>query len=257
MIKQFNVDRAKIFQPETGTIVYEYAVHLSANSKHDEAKEVANFANDIFNVSNQQVPASSLFPHTIPLPELVRRHIQYSCNAPATSKKDECRDGVELQRPSVTSEQLEEMRMKGNDLFKKGFYNDALKIYCDAIDISKNTAFFDVRFLSNRASVYLKLGQYDEALQDAEEYILQRPKCRRGYARKALAFVQLKDMHGAYVAASLAYYYKRNIFHDFEPFQVIFDSSLEKSLYVCHNTSNFSTALRKIRISHFKTESIQ
>jgi hypothetical protein len=120
MIKQSNVDRAKIFQPETARIVYEYAVHLSANSKHDEAKEVANFANDIFNLSNQQVPASSLFPHTIPLPELVRRHIQYWCNAPATSKKDECRDGVEMQSPSVTSEQLEEMRMKGNDLFKKG-----------------------------------------------------------------------------------------------------------------------------------------
>jgi parallel beta-helix repeat protein len=153
---------------------------------------------------------------------------------------------------SITSEQLEEMRMKGNDLFKKGFYNDALKIYRDAIDISKNTAFFDVRFLSNRASVYLKLGQYDEALQDAEEYILQRAKCWRGYSRKTLAFVQLKDMHGAYVAASLAYYYKRNIFHDFQPFRVIFDSSLEKSLYVCHSTSNFSRALRKIRISHLR-----
>jgi parallel beta-helix repeat protein len=252
MIKQSNVDRTKIFQPETASIVHECAVHLSANSKHDEAKELASFANDIFNLSNQQVPASSLFPHTIPLPELVRRHIQYSCNAPATSKKDERRDGVEMQSPPVTSEQLEEMRMKGNDLFKKGFYNDALKIYCDAIDISKNTAFFDVRLLSNRASVYLNLGQYDEALQDAEEYILQRPKCWRGYARKALALVELKDTLGAYVAASLAYYHKRNVFRDFEPFKRKFGSLLEMRFCVCRDSSDLSTALWNVRIWYFR-----
>ncbi len=194
VVKQSGLGSAKIFQPETARIVYECAIHLSANSKHDEAKEVANFANDIFNLSSQQVPASSCFPHIIPLPELVRRHIQYSCNMPTTSKQDECREGEGMTIHSVTSEQLEEMRIKGNDLFKNGSYNDALKMYCNAIDISRNTAYFDVRLLSNRASVYLKLGRNEEALQDAEEYILQHPKCWRGHARKALALVELEDV---------------------------------------------------------------
>ncbi|CAB4033339.1 Hsp70-Hsp90 organizing 1 [Paramuricea clavata] len=183
----------------------------------------------------------------MPLPEFVRRHIQYSCNAPATSKKDECGDGVEMQRPSVTSEQLEEMRMKGNDFFKKGLYNDALKIYSDAIDKSKNTAFFDVRLLNNRASVYLKLEQYDEALLDAEEYILQCPQCWKGYARKALALFELKDMQDACVAASMAYYYERNVFRDFEPFRRKFGSSMEMRLFVCRDTSDLSAALWMVR----------
>ena len=39
VIKQSDVDREKIFQPETARIVYECAIHLSANSKHDEAKK--------------------------------------------------------------------------------------------------------------------------------------------------------------------------------------------------------------------------
>jgi parallel beta-helix repeat protein len=152
---------------------------------------------------------------------------------------------------SVSSEQLEEMRMKGNNLFKNGFYKDALKIYCDAIDISNNTAFFDVRLLSNRASVYCKLGKYEAALQDAEDYILQRPKCWRGYARKALALVELKEMQNAYVAASIAYYYERNLFRDFEPFRRIFGSSMEKRLYVCRDTLSLSKALWDVRIWNF------
>ncbi len=247
VVKQSYLGSAKIFQPETARIVYECAIHLSANSKHDEAKEVANFANDIFNLSNQEVPASSRFPHTIPLPELVRRHIQYSCNMPTTSKQDECRGGEGMPVHSITSENLEEMRIKGNDLFKNGSYNDALKMYCDAIDMSRNTAYFDVRLLSNRASAYLKLGQYEEALQDAEEYILQRPKCWRGYARKALALVELEDVQGAYVAASIAYYYERNVFRNYGPFMRKFGSSLETRLFLCHDISDLSTALWKVK----------
>jgi parallel beta-helix repeat protein len=246
MIKQSNVDIAKIFQAETARIVYESAIHLSANSKHDEAREVANFANDILNLSNQQVPASSLFPHIIPLPEIVRRRIQYSSNTPLTSRKDECRNAVLMPIHSVTPKQIDEMRLRGNDLFKKCFYNDALKMYSDAIDKSKNTAYLEVRLLSNRASVYLKLGKYDEALRDAEDYILQRPKCWRGYTRKALALVEMKNMQDACVSASIAFYYERNVFRDFEPFRRKFGSSMEKCLFVCRDTSDLSAALWNI-----------
>ena len=238
VIKQSNVDREKVFQPETARIVYECAIHLSANTKHDKAKEVANFAHDIFNLSNQETCVSSIFPHTIPLPELVRRHIQYSCNAPTTSTTDE------VPIHSVSPEQVEVMRMKGNDYFKNGCYLDALKLYSDGIDISKNTAFFDVRLLSNRASVYLKLDRYEEALIDAEQYILQRPKCWKGYARKALALVELKDLQGAYIAASLAYYYERNLFCKFEPFLQKF-AWLENRLFLCRNSSDLLGALCK------------
>ena len=251
VIKQSDVVSAKIFQPETARIAYECAIHLSTNSKHDDAKEVVNFANDIFNLSNQQVPASSRFPHIIPLPELVRRHIQYSSNMPTTSKQDECRGGEGMSVHSITSEQLEEMRVKGNDLFKNGSYDDALKMYCDAIDMSRNTAYFDVRLLSNRASVYLELEQYEEALQDAEEYILQRPKCWRGYARKALALIELKDFQGADVAASIAYYYEREIFRNYKPFMRKIGSSLEKRLFLCHDISDLANALWTIKYLNF------
>lgn len=98
-------------------------------------------------------------------------------------------------------------------------------------------------FLSNRASVYLKLEQYEEALQDAKEYILQCPKCWRGYARKALALVEMNDLQGACIAASLAYYYERNIFRNFEPFKLKIASSLENHLFVCQDTSDLSYAL--------------
>ncbi|XP_028405267.1 uncharacterized protein LOC114527777 [Dendronephthya gigantea] len=243
IVKQTDYDVTKIFQPETAKIVYECAIHLSSNLKHDEARKVANFANDIFNSSSQSMSASSFFPHVIPLPELVRRHIQYSCNKPATNRDEESRDDVEMPINSVTTEELEEMRMKGNDMYRRGSYDDALKMYSHAIDKSKNTTFFDPRLLSNRASVYLKLGHYEKALEDAEEYIIQRPKCWKGYARKALALAELNDTQAAQIAASLAYFYERNIFRDYEPFKMKFGDSLEKLLFVCGDISELLQAL--------------
>ena len=243
IVKESDGNRAKIFLPETARIVYECAIHLSANSKQNEAKEVANFAREILHLSNHQVPAeqsSIVFPHLIPLPELVRRHIQYSCKTPATNAQGGHSDNEAMPLHSVTSEQLKELRMKGNDLFKKGFYNDALKVYTDAIEKSRNTDLFDVTLFSNRASVYLKLKQYDAALQDADAYIFQRPKCWKGYARKALALVDMGDVHGASVAAGLAYYYERNVFRDFEPFRRKFDFFQSMRMTVCRNNSDFS-----------------
>lgn len=250
-----NNDTANLFQPETARVIYECAVHLSVNSKHDKAKEVSNFANEIFNLSNTQVIQGSLFPHIIPLPEITRRHIQYLCSAPSDIKQHECGDSAKMQSNFVISEQLEEMRMKGNDLFKKGFYNGALKIYCDAINASNNTPLFDVKLLSNRASVFLQLEQYEKALQDAEEYILRCPKCWRGYARKALALVELDDFQGAQIAASLAYYYNRNLFRDFGPFKTKFGSSLEKQLFVCHDSSDLSHALSTVTFCSYGRKS--
>lgn len=142
VFKQSNVKTTKLFQPETARMVYECAVHLSFNLKHDKAKEVVNFANDIFNLSNHQV-TQALFPHIIPLPEIVRRHIRYSCSAPADIKQDECREREEIPRNFLTSDKLEEIRKKGNDFFKRGLYNDALKTYGDAIDASKNMPIFE------------------------------------------------------------------------------------------------------------------
>ena len=242
VMKQSRNDLTKVLQPEAARIVYECAIHLSVNSKHDEAKETANFASEIFNLSDQEIPASSIFAHTIPLPDLVRRHIQYSSNPPESEKKDERKDSVEMPVISFNTEKLEKMRMKGNSLFENGRYLDALKIYSDAIDMSKNTDFFDVRLLSNRASAYLRLEKYNEALKDSEEYILQRPKCWKGYARKALALVELKDILSATIAASLAYYFERDIFRRFKPFMKKFGSQLEKRLSVCCNNSNLLVA---------------
>ena len=243
-----DVDREKIFQPVTARIVYECAIHLSVNSKHDEARKVANFANDILNLVCQEVPASTLFPLIIPLSDVIRRHIQYSCNVSATSK-DKCGDDEWVPEHSVTSEQLDEMRLKGNDLFKNGYYNDALTIYCDAIDISKKTSLFDARLLSNRASVYLKLREYEKALEDAEEYILRQPKCWKGYARKALALAELKNMQEACVPASIAYYYKRDVFRNYGPFVSKFGSSFEMRLFMCNHAPDLSTAFWKAKMA--------
>jgi parallel beta-helix repeat protein len=86
--------------------------------------------------------------------------------------------------------------------------------------------------LTNRATVYVKLGQYEDALKDANDYITRRPDCWRGYARKALALDGLNEKVSAEIAAALAFYQNRAIFSDFSPFKESF-FDLQKRIFVC------------------------
>ncbi|XP_028415754.1 uncharacterized protein LOC114539326 [Dendronephthya gigantea] len=220
LVRKPGGNNRKIFQPEAARIVYECAIHLSVNSKHDEAKKMENFA--------KEISTNFPFPHILPLPELVRRHIQYSCEMPATSQQDEC--GVQ----QITAEKLSEMQTGANDLFERGFYDDALKVYSDAIFASRNTPLFEVTYalLIKRASFYLKLQKYHQAAQDVEECILHRPKCSEGYAKRTLALIQLNDIE-----------------NDFEPNLKGRNSSPKEMRLVvrCSNILEFSAALKKVK----------
>ena len=95
--------------------------------------------------------------------------------------------------------------------------------------------FFDPDLLSNRASAYIKLQKFDDALKDAENYISHRPKCCKGYARKAQAFHGLTKIWDAVCAAAFAFYYDRSIFENFALFRDLF-SFIKDRIYICDCT---------------------
>ena len=210
----------RIVTAEAARLVYECALHFDVNNKAAEAKDTVDFAYKIIRLGNSSLTKDdlkTLFPHDIPLPELVRRAISYSCIAPRDDTNSfpcvEKNDNV----ISTTS-----LRERGNDFFKKGNFEKAVETYSSAITLTDNTSSFDPTLLSNRASAFIRLEKFENALRDAEVYISHRPDCCKGYTRKALALVGLNRHWDAYCAAALAYYYERDIFSKFEQFKNVF-----------------------------------
>ena len=139
---------------------------------------------------------------------------------------------------------IEKLRLEGNTKFKDGLYKEAADAYSAAIDMSRGTTAFNALLLTNRASVYIKRNQLDDALKDANEYISRFPHCWKGYARKALA---LDDKVSAEIAAALAYYYfslkdGRSIFSEYAPFIGAFPG-LKERISICHTVDQLMEAL--------------
>ena len=80
-------------------------------------------------------------------------------------------------------------REKGNELFKKGEFVDALSHYTEAI--ARNDK--DPRGYSNRAACYTKLAAFPEAIRDCDSCIELDPKFIKAYLRKASIFYGLKE----------------------------------------------------------------
>jgi parallel beta-helix repeat protein len=130
-------------------------------------------------------------------------------------------------------EKLEKLKFDGNKSFKEGRYKEALGAYSSAIDLAQKCSnAFNPWLLTNRATVYIKLKQYEDALKDANDYITRRPDCWRGYARKALALDGLNEKVSAEIAAALAFYHSRAIFSDFSPFEKSF-FDLQIRIFIC------------------------
>ena len=237
---------------ETSQIVYECAVHLSANHKQEEAKRALNFAYrmlDWLSLSKCEAVKktfsnNSVFPLSLPLPKSVQMVINRCCMPPFSSLQS--LTGVPDPGSSrfALKEQIEKLRLDGNTNFKQGRHLEALDSYSSAIELAKDcdNAFFDPLLLTNRATVYIKLEKYEDALKDANDYIVLRPNCWRGYARKALALNGLNDQVSAEVAAALALFYQPDIFSNFPPFNESF-LDVKERVFICNSVNQFREAI--------------
>ena len=122
-------------------------------------------------------------------------------------------------------------------------FTEALDAYSSAINLAQDFKdVFNPLLLTNRATVYIKLEQYEEALKDANDYITRRPDCWRGYARKALALHGLGEHVSAEIAAALAFYYDKAVFSDFAPFRETF-LDLPRRIFVCDSVDELQKGI--------------
>ncbi|KTW26783.1 hypothetical protein T552_02784 [Pneumocystis carinii B80] len=92
---------------------------------------------------------------------------------------------------------VDTIREKANALFSKKEYNEAIKLYTEAIVIEpKNHLLY-----SNRSACYASLKDFDKALEDAVKCIEIKPEWAKGWSRKGAAL----HGKGEYEEAKTAY----------------------------------------------------
>ncbi|XP_058978568.1 protein unc-45 homolog B-like [Musca domestica] len=90
---------------------------------------------------------------------------------------------------------------KGNQAFKDGKYDEAIKLYTQAIKKGEKHKELPI-FYKNRAQAYLKESKWEEALADCNESLKLAPKDPKALFRRAQAYEGLKKYPEAYKDAT-------------------------------------------------------
>lgn len=96
-------------------------------------------------------------------------------------------------REYIDHGKAEEEKEKGNEMFKKGDYPNAIKYYSEAIRRNPE----DPKIYSNRAACYTKLAEFSLGLKDCDECIKLDPTFIKGHIRKGKIYQGLKQISKA------------------------------------------------------------
>eukprot|EP00002_Diphylleia_rotans_P022966 TRINITY_DN4510_c0_g1_i2.p1 TRINITY_DN4510_c0_g1~~TRINITY_DN4510_c0_g1_i2.p1 ORF type:complete len:447 (-),score=101.96 TRINITY_DN4510_c0_g1_i2:182-1522(-) len=96
----------------------------------------------------------------------------------------------------ITLEKAQKLREQGNNEFRSGNFEKAAILYGEAIELDS----FTHTLFSNRSACYLKLGQADKALDDANAARSLNPSDPKACFRAGCALMELKQYEEAAVA---------------------------------------------------------
>lgn len=96
-----------------------------------------------------------------------------------------CRSNINNNNNNVKTSNVavdaEEVKRAGNEMYRKGNFVEALKLYDKAIPMSPENA----AYRSNRAATLTALGRLTEAVSDCEEAVRLDPGYNRAHQRLA------------------------------------------------------------------------
>ena len=179
-----------LYKEETVRVFNEAGIFLSVSQEKVKAQEVQKLKLEfLVNLTKSTEDYSAKMPSyfiDIPLKDRDCKLISHCMRQPASGgdPKDEA-DSVKKEREG----KVDELRGQGNVAVKNERYEEAINLYCSAIDLTSH----DHRLFANRALCYLKLGQPQQALDDCDKCLLLCPRYSKALQRKAWALQKLVE----------------------------------------------------------------
>ncbi|CAN6443802.1 unnamed protein product [Victoria cruziana] len=121
------------------------------------------------------------------------RHGDSPASVPAATGNIRLAGESVLVRRAMESGDLEEVRKAGNELYKKGHFVEALRLYDRALEISPDNA----ACRSNRAAALMALGRLVEAARECEEAVRFDPNYGRAHQRLVGLYLRLGQVESA------------------------------------------------------------
>lgn len=125
---------------------------------------------------------------------------------PAKEPKKEERKKEEEDLRSPETKEADEFKGKGNELYKKKQFKEALEMYDKAIEKQPN----DITYYNNKCAVWVEMGEYDKVLETCKDLIERRyeinsanpgggsfEKCAKVFCRMACVHEKKKDFDAA------------------------------------------------------------
>ena len=92
---------------------------------------------------------------------------------------------------------IEKIKKEGNNLYDQKKYEEAIKVYSQALKLDPDHKKYNSIILINRSLCYQKLEKYNEAINDANLSIKINPKYARAYTKRANIYLLLKNYKAA------------------------------------------------------------
>ena len=94
-----------------------------------------------------------------------------------------------MEDPKIKLE-AEKLKNKGNDAFKKKSFQEAINYYSEAVDTLPN----EPAYYTNRAIAYLKIDNFDLAMNDCKKALEINPQFVKAYNRMVKCQIVVGDL---------------------------------------------------------------
>ena len=187
-VKHGSAAHALLYTEEAIRVFNEAGIFFSVSQEKIKAQEVQKFKLEfLVKLQKSTEDNSAKLPNyfiDIPLKDRNRKLISH-CMRQKASEGDFA-DESDSDREE-REEKANHLREQGNFAVKNKKFEEALRLYSSAIDLTAN----DHRLFANRAFCYLKLGKPQQSLDDCEKCLLLNPGYTKALSRKAWALEDL------------------------------------------------------------------